>query len=65
MTFPFDSRVGQTGNYINPLKSGDRYQRTQHNWNAGQIRMPDVIDSESSIEDRASLRQKRKKIKGI
>jgi len=59
MTFPFDSRVGQSGNYINPLESGDRYQRTQRNWNAGQIRMSDVIDSESSIEDRASLRRKK------
>lgn len=37
MAFPFDSRVGQTGNYINPF--GDRCQRTQRSWNAGQIRV--------------------------
>lgn len=50
MTFPFDSRVGQSGNYINPL--GDRCQRTQRNWNAGQIRVRDPTLStpmESSI----------------
>lgn len=62
MAFPFDSRVGQIGNYINPF--GDRCQRTQRSWNAGQIRMPEretrhyrLRWSSRFVEDhRASLR---------